>query len=523
MDSPFKGILHTNAVPTDPECEAIRDFLKNPRRKLAELTEEITRLQSLRDELNHFIDAHLALVSPARRLPEDVVRAIFMASLPSTRNCALSGDEPPLLLCQISSAWRSVAFATPRLWASIHIVVPDQPGVERLTNRVTTWLARSRAVPLDVSLVFSNTCMRPCEISSLVSALVAESRRWKNLTFPLSGTRTNYYLSSLPSLTPEDVPQLQSIALSIPAITPTLAPGRNTVSAENPSESFSFLAAKTLRSVSLPGNGFYLQNISWGSLKHLSITRDGRALLTSDMALRILRQCTVLETCELFLTSRRPVNTGSLLHASPFCLPQLSHLLFDTDRFMTWDGVPQFFSNMALPALRSFRCSGFIGSGIDPAPQCLFPTTVALQSLKVAIKGLPSRILLGVLSEMPALQELHISRDPHLATRRPDPDFLQHLTPSTEAPDTALCPQLISLELMWFSAVSDEMLLKFIQARTNVNLPGIARLSRASVTLQRQMQLDIVPDLHDAISDGLEINLKYVTLPVITYSPLEGT
>ncbi|KAJ7509109.1 hypothetical protein B0H11DRAFT_1703386 [Mycena galericulata] len=132
MDSPFKGILHTNAVPTDPECEAIRNFLKNPRRKLAELTEEITRLQSLvdeavrqRDELNHFIDAHLALVSPARRLPDDIVRAIFMASLPSTRNCALSGDEPPLLLCQISSSWRSIALATPRLWASIHIVVPD--------------------------------------------------------------------------------------------------------------------------------------------------------------------------------------------------------------------------------------------------------------------------------------------------------------------------------------------------------------------------------------------------------------
>ncbi|KAJ7508757.1 hypothetical protein B0H11DRAFT_1962472 [Mycena galericulata] len=520
MDSPFKGILHTNAVPTDPDCEIIRDFLENPRQKLTELTEEITRLQSLQDELNHFIDAHLALVSPARRLPDDVVRAIFMASLPSTRNCALSGDEPPLLLCQISSAWRSIALATPRLWASIHIVVPDQSRVERLTDRVTAWLARSRAVPLDVSLVFSNTCMGPCDISALVSALVAESRRWKNVTFGLSETRINY---SLPSLTPEDVPQLQSITFSISAITPTLAPGGNTVSAENPSESFSFLAAKTLRSVSLPGNGFYLQNVSWRSLKHLSITRDGRELLTSDMALRILRQCTVLETCELFLTSRRPVDTGSLLRASPFCLPQLWHLLFDTDRFMTWDGVPQFFSYMTLPALRSFRCSGFIGSGIDPAPQCLFPTTVALQSLKVAIKGLPSRILLGVLSEMPALRELHISRDPHLPTRRPDPDFLQHLTPSTEAPDTALCPQLISLELMWFSAVSDEMLLKFIQARTSANLPGIARLSRASVTLQRQMQLDIVPDLQDAIADGLAVDLKYATLPVITYSPLEGT
>ncbi|KAJ7140694.1 hypothetical protein C8R44DRAFT_236931 [Mycena epipterygia] len=77
-------MLHTNAAPTDIECDAIRDFVAGPRKEAASLTKEIARMQALieklvqkRDELNESIDAHLALVSPARRLPSDVVQGIF--------------------------------------------------------------------------------------------------------------------------------------------------------------------------------------------------------------------------------------------------------------------------------------------------------------------------------------------------------------------------------------------------------------------------------------------------------------
>ncbi|KAJ7108134.1 hypothetical protein C8R44DRAFT_636529, partial [Mycena epipterygia] len=131
--SPFTDILHTNAVPSDADCDNIRNLLQAPRQEVAYLKEEISRLQSLmdeairkRDELKQFIDAHLALVSPARRLPDDIVRAIFTASLPSARNPTITGDEPPLLFSQICRAWRSLALTTPRIWAHIHIVVPAQ-------------------------------------------------------------------------------------------------------------------------------------------------------------------------------------------------------------------------------------------------------------------------------------------------------------------------------------------------------------------------------------------------------------
>ncbi|KAJ7662952.1 hypothetical protein B0H17DRAFT_909987, partial [Mycena rosella] len=124
---PFERILHTNAVPSDADCQRIRDLLAGPRKEAADLSAEISRIQELldeltekRDALDDFIAAHSALISPARRLPEDIVRDIFVACLPSNRNALILSDEAPLLLCQICSAWRQLALLTPRLWASVH-------------------------------------------------------------------------------------------------------------------------------------------------------------------------------------------------------------------------------------------------------------------------------------------------------------------------------------------------------------------------------------------------------------------
>ncbi|KAJ7699394.1 hypothetical protein B0H14DRAFT_2417654 [Mycena olivaceomarginata] len=84
MHSPYQKLLHTNLVPTDAECKNIRDFLQGPPQDLRYLTEEIAWLQALideaslrRSELQKFVDAHLALVSLVRRLPDETIQDIF--------------------------------------------------------------------------------------------------------------------------------------------------------------------------------------------------------------------------------------------------------------------------------------------------------------------------------------------------------------------------------------------------------------------------------------------------------------
>ncbi|KAJ7025718.1 hypothetical protein C8F04DRAFT_967303 [Mycena alexandri] len=135
MNTPFEEILNTNTVPSDVDCQRIRELVTGPQTEAAKITDEIQRLQSLicelakkRDALNHFIDPLVALISPARRLPDDVVVEIFTASLPSDRNAVIDGAKSPLLLCHICRAWRNLAISTPRLWTSLHIVAPETPA-----------------------------------------------------------------------------------------------------------------------------------------------------------------------------------------------------------------------------------------------------------------------------------------------------------------------------------------------------------------------------------------------------------
>ncbi|KAJ7654328.1 hypothetical protein B0H17DRAFT_864853, partial [Mycena rosella] len=123
----YKDVLRTNFAPSDQGCRHIRDLVVAPAKELEKTTAEILRLKAMlaplirkRDELTEFIDSHLALVSPARRLPDDIIREIFTATLPSDHQPKMTSRESPLLISRICSGWRSLALSMPRLWASLH-------------------------------------------------------------------------------------------------------------------------------------------------------------------------------------------------------------------------------------------------------------------------------------------------------------------------------------------------------------------------------------------------------------------
>ncbi|KAJ7124124.1 hypothetical protein C8R43DRAFT_1135703 [Mycena crocata] len=496
MNSPFTDILHTNAVPSDSECDDIRGLLEAQRKELTEATKEVIRLQALveeatktRDKLQEFIDAHLALVSPARRLPEDIIRGVFMEALPSTRNAALVSDEAPLLLCQICASWRQIALTTPRLWAAIHIVVPTQKQMHQLTRMVNTWFTRSGTVPLEITMVSSRKGDPTCDLSSLTSILGAASRRWKDIRLYVYN---DHFMPFLTSLSLEDVPLLQTLflGLSVPASY-----------TESGAPRLQILATQSLQSVTIPGSEYYLQSsVAWRFLRNLTITWYGGDPPSYKTVLSILEQCPLLETCEVPVTGRCDPGNG-------FSLPHLSHLSISDDGASPVD-APELFRKILLPTLRSFH------SGMSRFPrvskECLFPSTGTLECLSVSIIYLRSTFLLLALERMPFLQELRISQDPVTDEMfgHPDAHFLDRLSPSLR---NCLCPRLRRLELSHFLVVSDETLLEFIQGRTGGKIrDGVTRLSHFVCTMDRPMQRDIKPDLQDAIADGLTVDLQYL-------------
>ncbi|KAJ7253518.1 hypothetical protein C8J57DRAFT_1722408 [Mycena rebaudengoi] len=502
MESPFKHMLNTNAIPNDAECQQIHDFLVDPRKEAAQLAEQIVHMQKILedlarkcDDLTEFIDAHLALVSPARRLPDDVVREIFVASLPKNRNCAISTKESPLLLCTICQSWRNLALSTPRMWASIHIVAPSNDKIERMVQTVHAWLARSGALPLSISLIVSQSTFPRSDASSLVTAVILYSLRWKHIRFILPPSQ----LKPLSSLSPEDVPILEE------AIVDGFDDDTDHITM---SPRLAFLRATSLWSVSL--NAEFISSLTpirLEFLRHLTFGNPGAASshITSQSTLEILRRCALLETCAIQIY-------GDLDDPSTPC--RMEHLRNLCVR--SAGGGPRFFEALVLPNLRRLEYTG--------SPELNFlPLLSSAHSVEcLVLDSQPfTTALLDVLRLTPMLEELDLagdpttlSADPEITWLVPDGQFIPLLTPHAESEFTTVCPRLQRITLMRFSTLSDAALLEFILARK-----GLARID---VLFDRKMQVDIVPSVQHLLAAGLSLSVEYQPLSLINpYSPSE--
>ncbi|KAJ6612633.1 hypothetical protein B0H10DRAFT_1691042, partial [Mycena sp. CBHHK59/15] len=88
--------------------------------ELARLESLIHKLIAQRDSVKNYIEQHRALTTRPRRIPQEILEKIFLDCLPTHRNVVMSASEARLLLGRICGAWRSIAFAIPRIWASLH-------------------------------------------------------------------------------------------------------------------------------------------------------------------------------------------------------------------------------------------------------------------------------------------------------------------------------------------------------------------------------------------------------------------
>ncbi|KAJ7447123.1 hypothetical protein B0H11DRAFT_2290284 [Mycena galericulata] len=512
--SPFDDILYTNAVPSDAECQRIHDLLVGPQKKAAVLAQEVVRVQSLldeltakRDQLNAFIDAHLALVSPVRRLPDDVVREIFVAALPSDRNAIMSEEEAPLLLSHISQGWRNLALSTPRLWSTLHIVTPPVssvqshiPKLHQINGAVVTWLSRSGTLPVSISFIaprpYLSRGASEDEISALpeatrsasftlIQTLIEFCTRWRSIRFKMPD---DSYLTPLAALSVSDVPKLSSIEMNMGGGDADWA-------------SMSFLGTPSLRAVSL-GGGAHTSPTSWDTLAHLSIRFMG-VTLSLDETLSMLRHCTNLETLHLTSSHNQP---HGQTHAQPCHLAQLWRLSLISV------GNISFLQQLSAPNLRILEFHGPFDSASPSPLLTLISSSDRLEHLRLSVHNITVDSLIEMLQKAPALGELALVADPILPppphfgpwgpTGTPDGRLLSLL-------DSTLCPRLQQLTLLQFNALSDDALLAFVQTRTDPSLDRCARLSRVNAHFARARQVDIIPSLQQSIADGLEIRLDY--------------
>ncbi|KAJ7253494.1 hypothetical protein C8J57DRAFT_1348246, partial [Mycena rebaudengoi] len=487
MESPFKDLLHTNSIPSEAQCQGIREFLRGPCKKAADLTESIQNLQASldelvrqRDQLNAFVDEHLALVSPVRRLPPDIVQEIFIACLPEDRNAPIDTNTAPLLLCRICRAWRHVTLSTPRLWASLHIAIPElDTTLLRLNDLIKVWIRRSGVLPLSISVAGPPF---DTDVSPLLSTLIAVSRRWEhiNLSFTSHGS-----FAPLGALSSSDAPILRTVRIDTADVdsSPELESNgwNKLVFLETPSLCrFSGWSARA---------NFSRLPLGGEQLRHLDLRY---ASLSAQEALTLLRRCPSLVTCTLYFSNDHP---ASLDLGPPCRLEYLQQFCAVSSGGFTHS--PQaFFESLSLPNLRVLEIFGTISVGSLRLPFLrLLSSTNGLEQLSLRSSHLTSDMIAEGLRHTPQLQELCVCYGDSVDDR------LLALLADTPRD---LCPNLRRLRLLNMYQLSDEAILNLLRARS-IDADGVANLESVYVRIHRPIQLDILP----LAPPGIDLILAY--------------
>ncbi|KDR81190.1 hypothetical protein GALMADRAFT_116222 [Galerina marginata CBS 339.88] len=323
---PFASRLKSNYIPSEEEVVEIEALLKAPAKELEDMAAEIDRLQAELDaqkkkhgNLQKQFTTCSALVSVPRRLPDDILREMFLRCLPTKNNALMDRDTAPLIFTRICNHWRRVALSTPLLWSTIHIpvtreemprrmaqtwpkvVFTEEEAIARAVGRagfISRWLQRSGAAPLRISFFGSRqiSTTPPIFFEKYVETVLPFASRLKSLW--LTGANTSYdRLTAVPA---SDLCCLESLFLDLHHSTPL------------PSEDFGswkkcgLLRSPGLRRLSIrpPLQLIKKFEINWSQLTHIALGGGsdhhfaGAFLGLNDVSI-ILQPCLNLIDCVL--------------------------------------------------------------------------------------------------------------------------------------------------------------------------------------------------------------------------------
>ncbi|KAK7035736.1 hypothetical protein R3P38DRAFT_2908793 [Favolaschia claudopus] len=509
--SPFQRLLHTNYVPSPEETIQIRALCATPLEELtrlgAEIEHTLARLHDLQRsyrQLKESIDAHMSLLAPMRSLPPELLQSIFFMTLPSERNAVMHASEAPVLLCRICSGWRRLAFATPKLWASIHVVIPpvdysesvNSPGdVRRFA--MEEWLARTGACPLYISIYVSQEAWKgaaAAAASPFVEAILSLANRWKHIELRVPADS----LDSLHYLVAADVPLLQTLSIS----------NGSSLARDDWSGNLLFLQhAPQLHTLSLTHDGnVVLPPLPWGQLTSLSMSAN-RTFFNLDVAtiLSTLSLCSALRRCRLHFprfprNGQPPPNSHQLFSLSNLdFLSVTATSFYDNDRSLF-----HIFERLVLPNLQTLELEDRNGdlvifsalSGLLTRSKC------HLRNLKlVNITTSPSQCInLFSLPVMNDLNELTV-RDRY---GDEDESFLTESFFETMANSKSICPNLRTIRLKDCTYCSDKTLFAVLQARS-----GGLELADISFAREADSDFDVDATFRELSEGGLKLHVGY--------------
>ncbi|KAJ7504837.1 hypothetical protein B0H11DRAFT_2273092, partial [Mycena galericulata] len=393
----------------------------------------------------------------------------------------MSPTEAPLLLGHICSAWRSIAFALPRLWSSLHIctefVYPD-------TMQVSNWLARSGTSPLVLSVKCAENAWQNKHV---LWALEKVSNRWRTVEIC-----DIYAQEFIEHLADADAPLLHDIKITFRVDTEPLT-------VESGILGSSVLMGSNMQSVGVStrslGHLIPWEPFVWGHLLHLTLSptnSDNHNHLPLDTGLALLKGCPRLQSIRFHLNGRFQPSYADVL-----LLPCLESMIILDESFI----IPEFYSR--IPCI-------FLPDA-DVLPVSLFQDLVerspGIVHLGICLSHFSRESLLGTLRLFPALTTL--SAVDH---RFADTNLLSILALNSAATSQALFPALTEFSRETYQMDLWTALRNAVDHRSS--------LRRLKIEFRRRAP-EILPDIQPLISLGLDVIIKYSPISILLLSVSE--
>ncbi|KAF7376721.1 hypothetical protein MSAN_00089200 [Mycena sanguinolenta] len=508
-----ESVRHTtNYIPSDEEIEDIKLDIVSRSEELVRLDERIRELSAKRDEIQAHIDSQKALISFPRRLPADIVREIFVACLPTSRNAVMSVREAPLVLCRICSAWRTIALSAPTLWASLHVPFQFVMFKKPRILAVEQWLQRSGACPISISVsdmerwkwewageglpITEREALsdRLRAVDALTMSLCAVAHRWRYATFDTMSVEMAHALTEIQS------PLLESFNFT----------GKSSTFGQ-----LKFVRVPSLRSVSLAIDldGSQLLDefvlrlpLIWDQLQHLT--------LTCGSGISMFTFITLLGRCPRLVSAHVTPIQGSVLHSESLIKSTLPFLTsISSSSYLEPRSLSDLISHVFMPQLRQFN---FPACAYDAQDNFYLATlgkrSPLVEDLPIYLPSLTPQSLPETLQSFPSLTRLVVFDD----DVAPWPGFdsggctLTHLLVALSHIRT--CPML--QEIVIYNCSDDHLTKSTLEVFFQQRMKSAHRLQRFEVSFAISIETHFLglmsePEIQSYLSQGLHISVLY--------------